>query len=213
MGTAWVWALACLAYAAFLAWYRNWRGALTAAQAEGYLARMESSGIGETGRNELETMRTFLTQDDGREFLMLNLVRVSKAPVADPNTGALTPAARVLEGYTRVFLPALFARGGHPALVARKVGGYFDAWGVEADPGWTIVGVMRYRSRRDLAELVLMPQFAFAHDFKHAAMPATFSFPTQVRMTGYLSPTVTVGLALALLAALAQVLLLLGTGP
>jgi hypothetical protein len=211
MGTLWIWALACLAYAAFLAWYRNWRGPLSAAEAEDYLARMQAQGIGETGRNELETMRAFLMKDDGRAFLMLNLVKVSSSLVQDPKTGALAPAAKVLDGYTRVFLPALFARGGHPALVARKVGGYFDAWGVEADPGWSIVGVMRYRSRRDLAELVLMPQFTGAHDFKHAAMPATFSFPTQVRLMGSLSPTVAVGLVLALVAALVQVALLTGS--
>ena len=95
-----------------------------------------------------------------------------------------------MEGYTRMFLPALFARGGHPAIAARKIGGYFDAWGVEADPGWSIIGYMRYRSRRDLAALVVDPRFAGAHEFKFAAMPQTYSFPTHPQIMTLAGPKV-----------------------
>lgn len=38
--------------------------------------------------------------------------------------------------------PRLLKHGGHPALATRKVGGYVDAWMVEPDPGWSIVGFM-----------------------------------------------------------------------
>ncbi len=52
-------------------------------------------------------------------------------------------------------------------------------WNVERDPGWSFMRYMRYRSRRDLIELVTAPGFVAAHPFKTAAMPNTFSFPTQ----------------------------------
>ena len=170
-----VWVPVLLLYGGFLGWYVNWRGPVQPAETERFLQQMEASGVGDNGRNDLRIMRAFLEADDGREFFMLNLVRVAPGTVADPRTGEQQPARQVLEGYTGMFLPALFARAGHPVVVARRVGGYFDAWGVEADPGWTIVGYMRYRSRRDLAELATDPRFAGAHEFKFAAMPKTFS--------------------------------------
>ncbi len=208
MKTFLVWLPAALFYAAFLGWYVNWAGPLKPAEIDVLMKRLEASGVGANSRNEIQTMRAFLEADDGREFFMLNLVRVAPGDVKGPD-GVVAPAPKVLEGYTKMFMPALFARGGHPAVVARKIGGYFDAWGVEADPGWTIVGYMRYRSRRDLAMLVADPRFAGAHDFKFAAMPNTYSFPTRPQLLALASPVAWVGLLLAVAAALAQITWLL----
>jgi hypothetical protein len=208
----WVWAVALAVYALFRAWYDNWRGKLSAEEISAIIGRMSAENASSTGRNDIEIMRRFLQADDGREFFMLNLVRLADGDVPDPQTGTLRPARSVMQSYTKQFLPALFARAGHPALVARKVGGYFDAWGVEGDPGWTIVGYMRYRSRRDLAQLVSDPRFGGAHDFKFAAMPKTYSFPTQPSMMTLASPRIWVGLSIVSAAALVQIALLLLIG-
>jgi len=202
------WIPAIIVYGLFLAWHRNWGGPLRAAEISNIMQRLEASEAGTSGRNELQTMRGFLEADDGREFYMLNLVRVAPGEVKGPD-GIVRPAREVIEGYTKVFMPSLFARGGYPAIVARKQGGYFDAWGVEADPGWSIIGYMRYRSRRDLAELVLDPRFGGAHDFKFAAMPNTFSFPTQPELLVLASPQFWVAALLALLASFGQIAWLL----
>jgi hypothetical protein len=203
MGT-WIWGAAAVLYIGFLAWYVNWRGPLTPAEVDAFMARIEAQHAQAADRNDLAIIRKFLSEDDGHEFYMLNLVRVAPGKIAAPGTGELKPAREVLDGYTSVFIPALMARAGHPAVVARKIGGYVDAWGVEPDPGWSIVGYMRYRSRRDLAELVVDPRFGGAHDFKFAAMPQTFSFPTQPMILALMKPTYAAGLILALVAALAH---------
>lgn len=208
MKTFLVWIPAIVCYALLLGWYINWQGPLKPAEVERLMQRLQSSGAGDNDRNDLAIMRRFLSEDDGREFFMLNLVRIAPGEVEGPD-GVTAPARKVVEGYTKVFMPALFARGGHPAIVGRKVGGYFDAWGVEPDPGWTIIGYMRYRSRRDLAMLASDPRFAGAHDFKFAAMPNTYSFPTRPQMMALASPVVWVGLLLALAAAVAQITWLL----
>ena len=109
--------------------------------------------------------------------------------------------------YIRGFLPVLIRHGGHPALQAAKIGGYVDAWNVPPDPGWTIVGMMRYRSRRDMAELSTDPRFTAAHPFKIAAIPVTASFPTAPGFALLLGPRVWVALVLALVAALLQLAL------
>jgi len=204
MALWWMWVAAGLLYAAFLAWYQNWRGAVKPHEIEALLEGIRAANPHTADRNQDGTIRAFLESDDGREFFMLNLVKLAPTPVPHPVTGAPVPARQALETYTRTFMPALFRRGGHPAVAARKVGGYIDAWGVEADPGWSFVGYMRYRSRRDLAILASDPRFGSAHDFKFAAMPSTFSFPTRPIILGLMSPRLWVGLLLATLAGLIQ---------
>ncbi len=136
-------------------------------------------------------------EDEGREYEKLNLVKVVReAP--DPVTGITTPGSALLQRYTSVFMRALFAKGGHPAISARKIGGYVDAWNTNPDPGWHIVGFMRYRSRRDMMKLVVDPRFLPAHDFKFAAMAETFSFPTRPIIRIYATTAAWVPLVFAL---------------
>ena len=213
MASFWVWGLALLGYAAFLAWYVNWRGPLSRAEIETLMANMLASNVGHGDQDEMPVIRRFLEEDDGREFFMLNVIRLSETDVTDPDTGELQPARQVMAGYTRMFMPALFARGGHPALAARRIGGMVDTWGLKEVPEWSMMGYIRYRSRRDLAHLVCNPRFIGAHAFKFAAMPQTFNFPTRPMIMTLAGPRIWVGLSFALVAAMAQIALLLSAAP
>jgi hypothetical protein len=213
MTSFWVWGVALLGYAVFLAWYFNWRGPLSKAEVETLMARMQANNVGHGDQDEMPVIRKFLEEDDGREFFMLNVIRLSEVEVADPVTGEMLPARQVMAGYTRMFMPALFARGGHPALAARRIGGMVDTWGLNEVPEWSMMGYIRYRSRRDLAHLVCDPRFTGAHAFKFAAMPQTFNFPTRPMIMTLAGPGIWVGLTFALAAAMAQIALLLSTAP
>ena len=151
-----------------------------------------------------DTYSYIMQDDDGQEFVMLNLLHLNPEPIPDPATGEPKPAGELLQRYLGPFMRQAARRAGHPLLQARKVGPYVDSWGCEPDPGWTLVGSMRYRSRRDMIELALDPRFQAGHGLKHAAMPVTFSFPTQRQPAGLMGPRVWVGLVLALAAALVQ---------
>jgi len=201
-----VWGAALVLYLAFRRWYDGPRRPLASQEIDELMARLER--VSQHDPQELATLRNFLQEDDGREFAMLNLVRLAPEPIPHPKTGVPTPAMKVLEEYTKDFFPALLRRGGHPAIAARKVGGYLDSWNVPPDPGWSIVGYMRYRSRRDMMELIVDPRFDHAHAFKVAATPVTFSFPTQPRILLFVSPRIWVGLTIALLAALVHLVVL-----
>ena len=213
MASFWVWGVALLVYGVFLGWYVNWRGPLSKAEIEDLMARMRASNVGHGDQDELPVLQRFLEADDGREFFMLNVIRMSDTDVADPATGTMRPARELMAGYTRMFMPALFARGGHPALAARRIGGMVDTWGLKEVPEWSMMGYVRYRSRRDLAHLVCDPRFSGAHAFKFAAMPQTFNFPTRPMIMTLADPRLWVGLSLALLAAVAQIALLLSAAP
>ena len=213
MASFWVWGLALLGYAAFLGWYVNWRGPLSRAEIESLMAQMLASNVGHGDQDEMPVIRRFLEEDDGREFFMLNVIRLSETDVADPVSGEMRPVRQVMAGYTRMFMPALFARGGHPALAARRIGGMVDTWGLKDVPEWSMMGYIRYRSRRDLAHLVCNPRFSGAHAFKFAAMPQTFNFPTRPMIMTLAGPRIWVGLSFALAAAMAQIAILLSATP
>ncbi len=200
-----IWASTAAVYGVFWIWYSGWRGPLSKEEVEEFERRLRESAT-DLDPERLATVRTFLEQDDGRQFFMVNLIRLHSEPVTVPGTDEREAARKVLGRYTGYFMPALFRRAGHPAFVGRAAGGYVEHWGVEPDPGWTVAGVIRYRSRRDMAILATDPRFGPAHVYKIAAMKSTFAFPVAPGLV-VAGPRVWVALVLALAAALAQLAL------
>ena len=200
VGSWWIWPVVLVIYGLFRLWYDNWRGPLTAQEIDAFMAQV--AGTSTSSTTETSVVRAFLEADDGKEFVMSNLVGLHPQTVSHPETGATVSALSVMQQYGRRFVPILFRHGGHPLLAMRKVGGYVDSWQTPPDPGWHIVGAMRYRSRRDMMRLSLDPGLKLAHPFKAAATAVTFSFPAQVFIGFALRPRSSVALILALLAAL-----------
>ncbi len=200
-----IWGSALALYVLFRLWYDNWRGPLTKAEIDAFFDKVQGKY---SGGNDPAVLRRFLEEDDGKEFVMLNLVKIEEGMVAHPETGEEVPGRTMMRRYTDPFTKALFLRGGHPGMVGAKVGPYIDAWNVAGDPGWTLFGLMRYRSRRDLVAMASDPFFREAHPYKLLGIPTTFSFPTQRRVSIYMGPRVWVALVLALIAALVQLAML-----
>jgi len=207
MGAWWIWGVALAIYAVFMLWYHNWRGPLTPAEIEAFLARTAQLKI--SGHTDRAVVRAFLEADDGRDFLMSNLVRVHPGDVVHPVTGLPVSGQALFQQYGVQFVKLLLRHGGHPMMAMRKVGGYVDAWQTPADPGWHLVGLMRYRSRRDMMALATDPAMRDMHILKSVSTAQTFSFPSQPLLSLALLPRVTVALVLALLAALLHLAVLL----
>ncbi|MBY0519257.1 MAG: hypothetical protein K2P79_02395 [Sphingomonas sp.] len=197
-----IWSIAAALYAAFRLWYDNWRGPLTPAEIETYFTKLADR---RDMSPEIEAnLRRFLEADDGRDFVMFNIVKAVPSPVADPITGDQVPGIAILQRYSKHFVRLLIKNGGHPAIIRRKIGPYVDSWATEPDPGWTIIGLMRYRSRRDMMNVAVDPQFVKHHPDKLAGTLATFSFPTSPMLQLYIGPRIWLALVLALGAALTQ---------
>jgi hypothetical protein len=197
----WIWAAAAVLYGAFSLWYNNWRGPLTKDEVETYIGRLTRNP--QVTPERLDAVRRFLESDDGREFYMVNLISTFKEPVEMPGTGEKKTAREVLEKYTSYFMAELFKRAGHPAFAGPAAGGNVELWGIDETPAWTFSGIIRYRSRRDMAELATDPRFEPAHAYKIAAMASTFAFPV-APAPAFIGPRLWVGLGIALLAALGQ---------
>lgn len=206
----WIWGGAAALYLLFRLWYDGIRRPLTTSEIDAFMA--EAARGPTAGHNDMAAVRAFLEADDGREFFMFNLVKFAEGDAPHPVTGEPAPARAMMDRYMKAFMPALLAKGGHPALAARKIAGYVDAWRVGPDPGWSIIGYMRYRSRRDMMRLVVDRRFNDIHPFKLAGTAETFSFPTRPVLMTLIGPRLWVALVLALAASLAQIAALAAAG-
>lgn len=199
----WIWTCALLACVVFAAWYFNWRGVLTPSDVKRYMAQIESnSGM---SAEQQQTIREFLGNDDGKEFVMLNVIKFYDAKQPHPDTGKPTAPVKLMREYQTQFLGNLFKSAGHPLYVARKKGGYIDTFGLAETPEYTVASMVRYRSRRDFADAIVNTIFSGAHPYKTAAIEHTFNIPTQLSRIGVWGPGRIVPLLLVLLAAFAHI--------
>lgn len=193
-----IWLLAALAYAIFWYWYVGFGHRIRPEEVDGYMTRL---GVGDVPQEALPIMRRFLETDTGREFVMVNNLKVRRATASGENPGAL------LAKYQKPYLAAVLRRGGHPLFVGRALADNLEHWGLGDEcRHWTAAGLIRYRSRRDLVECILLPQFDEIHPFKQQAVEKTFAYPTAVTMSAS-SLRWTVALAVVAVAALAQLAL------
>ena len=57
--------------------------------------------------------------------------------------------------------------------------GALDLWGIEDAASWSLVGLVRYRSRRDMIEIATDPAFSDAYQYKNAALQQTIAVPVE----------------------------------
>ncbi len=192
-----LWSILAALYLGFRFWYDGGGGPLSAEEVAKYLARLEERG-GDPVR--IERLREFLAGDDGGDFVMANYIHFRDEPGAQQD----------LDRYMAHMYPALFRRACHPVLAGPVVGSALDYWGIENGERWSMVGLVRYRSRRDMLEIATDPAFADAHRFKQSAMAQTIAIPVEPFLD-LASPRWTLGLALVALGALLELLLRAGS--
>jgi hypothetical protein len=190
-----LWSAVALVYAVFWAWYVGLKGKLSSAEVEHYAQRFEEAGI---AADKVANLRQFLAEDDGREWFMINLLEL-KSPKRE--------SAKLLQSYTKTFMAGLFKRGGHPFFIANAQAANIENLHCEHADNWTATGIVRYRSRRDCAEILLQTFGSDHHADKLAALEKTLAFPATTNLLMG-SPRVLVAQGLALFAALTQIIFL-----
>ena len=103
--------------------------------------------------------------------------------------------------------PAARSCSANQSRRGRAVADSIEQWGIgEEARHWSAGAAIRYRSRRDLLECILHPQFSDIHVHKKQAIVKTFAYPTEVALYTF-SPRWVVALVLVAGAALAQLAL------
>ena len=164
------WILLTAIYVAIFFWYTNFHGPLTRDEADAYVAQIRERGA---APERLAALTRFLYDDDGDDFVMVNLIDMRKHDSAE---GGETPS-QLLDRYMEYMWPSLFLRACHPVFFSQGRYEALDIWGIDGAHNWSQFALMRYRSRRDMLEIAINQQFKDSHDFKIAAMKKTVAFP------------------------------------
>lgn len=163
-----------LLYVLFWAWYSNLAGPIDDTTRSNLLARFEALGYDAA---RLANVDRFMREDDGRQFIMVNVLDLAESPPALAATGADAPAEALIGHYMEHMYPALLGRACHPVFWGRAVFDALDLAGIDGAEHWDQAALMRYRSRRDALEIAADPAFAERHDYKIAALDKTIAYP------------------------------------
>jgi hypothetical protein len=191
-----------LLYLGFLFWYGGRGSPMSVAEIEMRLERVrrnaEAAGA-PFGPELLPSLREVTSGDDGREFVMINLIRYRTKAVYPPgwNYGDDPHAADAR--YNRIVVPLLLKRACIPIFFGRSAGRFLAPSGSEP---WDCVALVRYRSRRDFLGLCTDLAKDRADVHKWAAIETTQVFPVDVRLSLTMTRLV-VALALGLVVLLA----------
>ena len=191
-----IWIIALSLYALFWLWYCGVKGRLSKDEVEIFISSFEAKGLSESA---LLNIREFLEQDDGREFFMVNLLQI-KSPKRE--------SQKLLMGYFKKFMSGMIPRGGHPLFLAKAAARNIENLNCEHADNWSSVGIIRYRSRRDFAQIVLNTFGSEHHADKLLSLKKTLAFPSTTTLF-FGSPKIIIALVLGLAAAVTQVWLLL----
>ncbi len=172
----WLWLISLGVYVAFCLWYTNLAGPLSEGEIAGFITRMEQGGA---SPKRVATMRRFMEEDTGRQFIMINALDMREDPPDLPATGPDATASDLINHYMEHMYPAQFARASHPVFFGRAVFDAMDVSGIEGAEHWEQGALFRYRSRRDILEIATNPAFAERHDYKMGALEKTIAFPVE----------------------------------
>jgi uncharacterized protein (DUF1330 family) len=152
-------ALACLVLAL-------WSGVsgrpLTAVEVDQYLAEIEAQPHQPGGRHDMETLRAFLEADDGRPVYTVNLYRFHEIAAYPPGAAFSGSGEDAYARFRAAMLPLILSHGSQPVFSSR--------WSDGATSAWDQIVIIRYRSRRDLADIYARPEFADASQHKWASL-------------------------------------------
>ena len=165
-GRVWLWLGPALVWLTFCFWYTNTAGAFTPEETAAVTAQLQENGA---SPERIDQIKQFMTGDAGGQFLMVNLLHSAPREGADES----------MDRYMAHMLPAMLERASHPMLFGPVVAPAMDLAGIEGAETWTTVGVVRYRSRRDLLAIAFDPVFNDKHEFKLAALTKTIAVPVE----------------------------------
>jgi hypothetical protein len=171
-----IWLSSALVYAAFVFWYTDFSGPLSDAEVDQFVVTMTENG---SDPSTVAYLETFLRNDSGRQFLMLNALDMNDNP---PDVEGAEPgesAQQLMDRYMEHMYPELLKRASHPVIFGQAAYTVLDNVGIENAEQWTDGAIFRYRSRRSFMDLVANPNIKGRHAFKLAALDKTIAYPIE----------------------------------
>ena len=165
-----------LLYLVFWLWYGGNGRPMSTEEIEKALNKLRSTDPAHNNSAEVDDIRQLLASDDGKEFVMQNLVRYrAKALYPEGSTYSDDPR-EADKRYGKSIIGDLLRYGNLLIFIARKSGDFVKPEGADA---WHYVAMVRYRSRRDFVRFAIRANQADKFMHKWAAIEKTHVFPVK----------------------------------
>ena len=177
-------AVLLLVYLLGLSWYGGSGDPVKDAELESYIKALTSNaGVrGKDPDKSVNYMRRLAEKDDGNEFIMVNLIRFREtslyskdSPWAD-ETDPMLADTRYGDGV----IPLLLKRGSLPIFVSSVSGRFINE---TTHDEWDMVAMVRYRSVRDMLQMMVEMSSTDLADHKWAAIEQTHVFPVKPKIS------------------------------
>ena len=193
-------AVLLLAYLLGLSWYGGSGDPVKDAELESYIKALVSNADvrGRDTDKAVNYMRRLAEKDDGNEFIMVNLIRFRETSLYSKDspwvaeTDPMIADARYGDGV----IPLLLKRGSLPVFVSSVSGGFINE---TTHSEWDMVAMVRYRSVRDMLQMMVEMSSTDLADHKWAAIEQTHVFPVKPKIS-LLSLRLMIGITLFLFA-------------
>lgn len=203
MSGATVFSLALLlAYVLFWWWWGGSGRPMPAQRRDALVQRLAQNSQHHEDADAIESVKQLLQTDDGKEFVMVNLVRHRPKALYPPGLPYGDDAAQADRRYGRSIIWPLLRHGNLPIFIAKRTGVFLTP---HAAQEWHYVAMVRYRSREDFLRFAIDASSADKFVHKWAAIETTHVFPVQP-MISLFKLRALLGLWLAFLAAWAHAL-------
>jgi hypothetical protein len=173
-------AILTVIYVSWFIWYGGSGEPVTKAELDSYITSMkEKSSSGPERINEAtELMHRLAAFDTGNEYLMINLIKYRKKALYPADSAwANETDARAADGrYTQGVVKELFVRGGLPILKSTVIGTFMldEDW-----RDWDEVAIVRYRSVKDMLDMIVGMADSGLAVHKFASIEQTHVFPAE----------------------------------
>ena len=176
-----IWVSLLVIYAGFFLWYTDIGGKLDKEEIKFFLEKLEenASTYSVDFNTQRESIKRFMEEDTGRQFLMVNNIDMDDDPENIEGAEPGESAERLLDRYMEHMYSQLLKRACHPIFAGSVIHPSMDLVGIEGAEIWDQAALMRYKSRRAFMEVVTHPHMLGKHDFKVAALEKTIAYPVE----------------------------------
>ena len=177
-------AVLLLVYLLGLSWYGGSGDPVKDAELESYIKALVSNADvrGRDTDKAVNYMRRLAEKDDGNEFIMVNLIRFRETSLYSKDSPWVAETDPMLADarYGDGVIPLLLKRGSLPVFVSSVSGGFINE---TTHDEWDMVAMVRYRSVRDMLQMMVEMSSTDLADHKWAAIEQTHVFPVKPKIS------------------------------
>jgi len=151
---------------ALLYWYHSGSEVLSQQDVDQYITAIDKQSKDPGGRHDMDALREFLENDDGKAFYTVNLYKFFEQAQYQDQRPLQGSGREAFERFSQVMVRLLATHASHPVFA-----GEWPGAGVNSNTkNWDRIVIVRYRSRRDIADIFASQDFARASADKWAAL-------------------------------------------